>query len=196
MHYIKFSKVSCIIMLCTLFLCVAVYFSYTPKAGEIKNKVSNQNVNKAKDKEINQNTNKVIQTSSQNSSSANTTSMLPPSRGVISSKFGTRWGKMHQGVDIAADLGTPIKAALDGKVIYSSWMEGYGNTIELQHQGEVVTLYGHCSKRIADLGQYVKKGDVIGLVGSTGRSTGPHLHFEVRINGTPVDPQGYVALGS
>lgn len=98
--------------------------------------------------------------------------------------------KMHTGVDLAAPSGTPIKAAGAGKVITAAYLNGYGNTIVIDHGGGVSTLYGHCSRLYARVGQNVSTGDRIAAVGSTGYSTGPHCHFEVRINGRPVNPMG------
>jgi len=117
---------------------------------------------------------------------------ITPSRGIVTSGFGERWGKLHCGLDIGALSGSPILAALDGVVSYSGWEQGYGNTITINHPNNIVTLYGHCSKLDVVIGQYVKKGDIIGAVGSTGNSTGPHLHFEVRVNGVAVNPTGYL----
>lgn len=118
--------------------------------------------------------------------------MAVPSSGSISSGFGARWGKVHEGIDIAAASGTDIHAAMDGKVIFAGWEDGYGNIMKLQHNNDLVTIYGHCSKLLVSVGDSVKKGQVIGKVGSTGRSTGPHLHFEVRIKGKAVDPYKYI----
>lgn len=126
-----------------------------------------------------------------------TGSMTWPCSGSLSSPFGWRihpiFGvrKMHTGIDIGAGYGTPIRAADGGRVIYASWMSGYGNTIIVDHGGGISTLYAHQSQ-IAISGGPVSRGQVIGYVGSTGYSTGPHLHFEVRINGNPVDPMGYL----
>ncbi|WP_315117100.1 M23 family metallopeptidase [uncultured Clostridium sp.] len=114
------------------------------------------------------------------------------SRGTVSSNFGMRWGKMHNGIDIAAPSGTPIHAILPGKVIYSGWENGYGNVVRIDNGDDTVTIYGHCSKLFAQKGEYVKIGDKIAEVGSTGRSTGPHLHFEVRIKGVPQEPTEYI----
>lgn len=111
-----------------------------------------------------------------------------PTRGRISSRFGRRWGRLHAGVDIAAPTGTPIYAAKAGKVSYSGYRGGYGKLVEINHGDGLVTRYGHCSKLLVSSGKRVKKGQLIALVGNTGNSTGPHLHFEVRINGKPVDP--------
>lgn len=115
-----------------------------------------------------------------------------PSRGTVSSSFGMRWGRMHEGMDIAAPIGEPIHAALDGVVTYAGWESGYGNFIRLKHSGGVETAYGHCSKIDVKIGESVKKGEKIGEVGSTGNSTGPHLHFEVLVNGQPKNPEGYL----
>lgn len=115
-----------------------------------------------------------------------------PSRGSISSGFGMRWGRMHEGVDIAASMGSPITAALDGTVNYAGVEEGYGNTIKISHSNGIETIYGHCSSILVKSGQQIKKGEKIGLVGSTGNSTGPHVHFEVRIDGKPQNPLQYL----
>lgn len=120
------------------------------------------------------------------------TFLATPSRGRVSSNFGMRWGKMHQGLDIAANIGTPIYAALDGTVTYSGWATGYGNLVKLKHDGGVETYYGHCSKLLVAVGDTVKKGEKIAEVGSTGNSTGPHVHFEVRVNGVAKDPTKYL----
>lgn len=120
------------------------------------------------------------------------TFLATPSRGRISSNFGMRWGRMHQGLDIAANMGSPIYAALDGTVTYSGWASGYGNFIRLKHKDGVETYYGHCSKLLVSEGEAVKKGEKIGEVGSTGNSTGPHLHFEVRVDGKAQDPTKYL----
>ncbi|GAC1504163.1 MAG: peptidoglycan DD-metalloendopeptidase family protein [Vulcanimicrobiaceae bacterium] len=120
--------------------------------------------------------------------------LMWPVSGPITSPFGWRMHPihhrmiLHEGMDIAADTGTPIKAADAGRVIVAGWTGGYGNYINIDHGGGVSTGYGHCSAIYVSVGQDVKKGQVIGAVGSTGYSTGPHLHFEVRINGQPVDP--------
>src|SRR5205085_9869992 len=97
---------------------------------------------------------------------------------------------LHTGVDLAAPTGTPIHAAGDGRVIFSGYRGGYGNCIIIDHGGGTATLYGHCSRLYAGVGRTVRAGDVIAAVGSTGFSTGPHCHFEVRINGRPVNPLG------
>jgi murein DD-endopeptidase MepM/ murein hydrolase activator NlpD len=118
--------------------------------------------------------------------------LAAPSRGTVSSSFGMRWGKMHNGTDIAAPMNTPIYAALDGVVSYAGWETGYGNIIKISHGDDIETYYGHCSTIYVKKGQNVKKGEKIGAVGSTGNSTGPHLHFEVRLNGEPKNPMAYL----
>lgn len=123
---------------------------------------------------------------------------LVPVSGKITSPFGirkhpiTKVIKEHTGVDIDADKGNPVLAAASGKVSYSGYMNGYGYAIIIDHQNGFQTLYGHCSKLLVKKDEMVKKGQVISLVGSTGLSTGPHLHFEIRINEKSVDPMKYI----
>ncbi len=117
---------------------------------------------------------------------------------TITSFFGPRIepipgsGANHGAIDIAAPTGNHIYAALGGEILASEFMWGYGNCVMIDHGGGIVTLYAHASQRLVSKGDYVNRGDVIALVGSTGFSTGPHLHFEVRVNGTRVDPLNYV----
>jgi murein DD-endopeptidase MepM/ murein hydrolase activator NlpD len=123
---------------------------------------------------------------------------LWPVRGDITDNFGyrkdpfTRRTKFHEGIDIGADRGTSIKAAASGKIIMSERTSGLGLTVKIDHGRGIVTLYGHASKLLVKVGQIVKKGDVIAKVGSSGRSTGPHLHFQVMLYGTTVDPLQYL----
>ena len=114
-----------------------------------------------------------------------------PTSGSLSSRFGPRWGRLHAGIDIAAPTGTPIYACWPGRVVVAGWQGGYGNTVVIDHGGGRATLYAHQSSIAVSVGQTVNAGAVIGYVGSTGNSTGAHLHFEVRINGNPVDPAPY-----
>jgi len=115
-----------------------------------------------------------------------------PVEGPVTSPFGWRWGRMHEGIDIGVGSGTPIMAAAAGTVIYSGWMSGYGNLVVIDHGNGLATAYGHQSSIAAGNGAQVAQGQTIGYVGCTGHCFGPHLHFEVRINGSPVDPLGYL----
>jgi peptidoglycan DL-endopeptidase CwlO len=118
--------------------------------------------------------------------------LIWPVNGSISSGFGMRWGRLHAGVDIPAPIGTPIRAADSGRVAIAGWVGGYGNYTCIQHSASFSTCYGHQSSIGVSVGQSVSQGQVIGAVGSTGHSTGPHVHFETRVNGNPVDPLGYL----
>jgi murein DD-endopeptidase MepM/ murein hydrolase activator NlpD len=118
--------------------------------------------------------------------------MIWPVSGPVTSGFGWRWGRMHEGVDIAAPSGTPIAAAASGSVIYASWMSGYGNLVVVDHGGALATAYAHLSGYAVGAGQGVSQGQTLGYVGCTGHCYGAHLHFEVRVNGSPVDPLGYL----
>jgi murein DD-endopeptidase MepM/ murein hydrolase activator NlpD len=115
-----------------------------------------------------------------------------PVNGPVVSPFGMRWGRLHTGIDIGASSGTPIHAVASGRVIYAGWMDGYGNLVFIDHGRGISTGYAHQSSVAVSNGQTVTQGDVIGYVGCTGHCFGPHLHFEVRVNGTPVDPLGYL----
>jgi murein DD-endopeptidase MepM/ murein hydrolase activator NlpD len=118
--------------------------------------------------------------------------LIWPVNGPVVSPFGMRWGRMHEGIDIAVPEGTPIHAAAAGRVVYSGWMSGYGNLVAIDHGNGLSTAYAHQSSIAAGVGETVSQGQVIGYVGCTGHCFGPHLHFEVRVNGTPVDPLGYL----
>ena len=118
--------------------------------------------------------------------------MAWPTNGSMTSGFGYRWGSLHAGVDIANGVGTPIRAAKGGTVILAGWNGGYGNCIVIDHGGGLSTLYGHMSRIRASEGQSVKQGELIGDMGSTGNSTGSHLHFETRLGGNPQDPTRYL----
>lgn len=115
-----------------------------------------------------------------------------PSSGTVTSGFGYRWGRLHAGIDIGAPTGTPITAAKGGVVSFVGVMGGYGNIVVVDHGGGMTTRYAHQSQFGSSVGQTVSAGDRIGYVGSTGNSTGPHLHFEVRINDQPQNPIGYL----
>jgi murein DD-endopeptidase MepM/ murein hydrolase activator NlpD len=130
--------------------------------------------------------------SSSSSSTPSASGFIWPVSGPVVSGFGMRWGRMHTGVDIAVGYGTPIHAAASGRVIYAGWMDGYGNLVFVDHGGGISTGYAHQSRIAVANGQTVGQGDVIGYVGCTGHCFGPHLHFEVRVNGSPVDPLGYL----
>ena len=106
--------------------------------------------------------------------------------------FGGRGYEYHEGQDIDAAYGTPVQVAATGKVIIAGWQRGYGNVVYVDHGSGLSTRYGHLSEIDVSIGQTVTRGQTIGLVGSTGRSTGPHLHYEVRINNQPVDPRQYL----
>ncbi len=105
-----------------------------------------------------------------------------------------RTKKFHAGMDFTANVGTDVYATGDGTVTYAGWMQGYGNTIIIDHGFDYVTLYGHLSKTISKKGEKVKRGSIIGLVGNTGKSTGPHLHYEVRFKGKPQNPMNFYFL--
>ena len=135
------------------------------------------------------------QSSSSSSSSppsANPGGYAWPVSGPVTSPFGWRWGRMHEGIDIAVPSGTPVHAAAAGTVIYASWMEGSGKFVIVDHGGGIATAYGHNTSLTVAVGQHVDQGTVIAYSGSTGHSTGPHVHFEVRVNGNAVDPLGYL----
>lgn len=107
---------------------------------------------------------------------------LWPTKGVITSGFGWRWGRMHQGIDIAAPIGTPIYASASGTVVDAGWTDGgYGNLVTIKHDDGSSTLYGHNNRVLVHEGQQVEQGQLIAEMGSTGRSTGPHSHFEIRM---------------
>jgi murein DD-endopeptidase MepM/ murein hydrolase activator NlpD len=129
--------------------------------------------------------------SSSYDSTPSASGLIWPVNGPVVSPFGWRWGRMHEGIDIAVGYGTPIHAAASGTVIFAGWMGGYGNFVIVDHGGGISTGYAHQSS-IATGGGTVSQGQVIGYVGCTGHCFGPHLHFEVRINGSPVDPLGYL----
>jgi murein DD-endopeptidase MepM/ murein hydrolase activator NlpD len=115
-----------------------------------------------------------------------------PCDGVVTSGFGMRWGRMHEGIDIGCAYGAPNRAAAAGTVIYAGWMSGYGNLVVIDHGNGLSTAYAHASSLAVSVGQTVTQGQTVSYVGSSGHSTGPHLHFEVRVNGVAVDPLQYL----
>jgi murein DD-endopeptidase MepM/ murein hydrolase activator NlpD len=123
-----------------------------------------------------------------------TSGLMMPVDGHITSYFGNRYHpilhftRFHAGLDIGASWGSPIVAAGDGQVVAAGWAGGYGREVKIAHGGGIVSLYGHMSSIVAEPGSFVRQGQVIGYVGSSGLSTGPHVHFEVRMSGTPVNP--------
>ncbi len=139
-------------------------------------------------KNTNVSTKKVIS----NSSSSLGISLIRPVSGAISSRFGSRSRGLHTGLDIATSKGTPIKAASAGTVVRARYTGSYGYMVVIAHTENVQTFYAHCSKIYVTEGQNVAQGDIIAAVGSTGNSTGPHLHLEIRVNGEARDPQYYL----
>ncbi len=126
-------------------------------------------------------------------SSFGTGKFIMPTSGTLTSSFGRRWGRSHTGIDIASSVGTPIYATDNGIVIESEYQKnGYGNIIKIDHQNGFVSYYAHCSKLYANVGDVVAKGDLIASMGNTGRSTGPHLHFEIRKDDVPKNPYNYI----
>ena len=121
-----------------------------------------------------------------------------PAAGTVTSRFGRRWGRMHKGIDIAGPIGTPINAAADGIVIAAGWQSGgYGNLVEIRHNDGTTTRYGHNSQVSVSVGQTVRQGEQVARMGSTGHSTGSHLHFEIRPSGgSAVNPIAYLPVNS
>jgi len=115
-----------------------------------------------------------------------------PVRGRISSNFGMRWGRMHNGMDIAVNTGTPVRASARGRVTFSGMNGGYGYLVTIDHGDGVETRYAHNSRLLVKAGDYVDRGQLIAYSGNTGNSTGPHLHFEIRFKGAPLDPRNYL----
>lgn len=133
----------------------------------------------------------VVARGTKSAPSMSTGSYLWPTEGRVTSPFGPRWGGFHQGVDIGAPTGTPIKAADSGVVSFAGWNGGYGYMVRIEHGNGSATLYAHASRLLVTQNQTVNKGDTIALVGNTGNSYGPHLHFEIRLNDKPVNPLNY-----
>lgn len=121
-------------------------------------------------------------------------SLVKPVTGIVTSRFGARWGSTHTGTDIGAPTGTAIKAVASGTVIFSGWKGTLGKFIVVDHGNGIQSYYAHCSTLLVSKGDAVTAGQQIGKVGNTGRSTGPHLHFEIRKNGAAVNPQNYIGF--
>lgn len=134
----------------------------------------------------------VYSAASRGTSSVSAQGFIRPCPGILTSNYGWRSGEFHSGVDLAASTGTPVVAAKSGTVVYSGWKGSLGYCVIIDHGNGVQTVYGHNSRLIASVGSYVSQGQTIALMGSTGRSTGPHCHFEVRINGTSQNPWNYI----
>lgn len=115
-----------------------------------------------------------------------------PAEGTLTSSFGPRWGRMHEGIDIAGGSGSPIVASASGTVIVAGWSGGYGNLVVIDHGNGMSTAYAHNSSIAVSVGQRVTQGSVVAGMGTTGNSTGVHSHFEIRVNGAAVDPMGYL----
>ena len=162
-----------------------------PRANELINLVSDIQANaKAREESLKKLRGELAE---RNARLAATPSIFPAS-GVITSRFGWRWGgsDWHPGIDVAADYGTEIYSTADGVVTFSDWNGGYGRQIAVDHGYGYVTSYAHNSENLVKVGQKVKKGDLIAYMGSTGFSTGPHVHYEVKVNGTVVNPASFL----
>lgn len=133
-----------------------------------------------------------IAASTRSGQSPSAAGLIWPAAGPVTSGFGMRWGRMHEGIDIGAPSGAPIWSAAAGTVVYAGWLGGYGNLVVVDHGGGLSTAYAHQSQMAVATGQHVGQGQVVGDIGCTGHCFGPHLHFEVRINGAAVDPLGYL----
>jgi murein DD-endopeptidase MepM/ murein hydrolase activator NlpD len=142
-----------------------------------------------------------IRQAQEQAASSSTSPIVPPSgsgilgwpvSGPVVSGFGMRSGRMHEGIDIICATGTPVRASAAGTVIHAGWLGGYGNLVVVDHGGGLSTAYAHNSSFATSVGQPVAAGQVIAYAGSTGNSSGPHVHFEVRVNGNAVDPLGYL----
>ncbi len=173
-----------------------VTYSYTQKNGQtVSKQVSEEKVTKEPVTQVVSKGPGLTAVSLANSASrgSNSSSGIAwPLRGAINSPFGSRWGSVHTGLDIGGSTGTSYSAAAAGTVVSSGWGGGYGNMILIDHGNGVKTRYAHSSKLLVSVGQQVTQGQRIGLVGSTGHSTGPHLHFEVIINGSTANPMNYL----
>ena len=160
----------------------------TKVAGEVtkRDEVSIEVIKKKKDKII------LVGTAERPKTAATGTFQMPIERYVVTSEWGGRWGRMHEGMDFGASSGTPIYASDGGKVIRAGWFSGHGLCVEIDHGNNVVTRYSHCSSVLVNVGDLVYQGQQIAKVGNTGHSFGSHLHFEVRVNGSSQNPRKYI----
>ena len=174
----------------------AVTYSYIQKNGQniskqvVEEKVTKQPVTQVVSK--GPGLTAVSMASAASRGSIRSTGIAWPLRGPINSPYGSRWGNFHSGIDIGGGTGSSYSAAASGNVVAAGWGGGYGSMILIDHGNGVMTRYAHSSKLLVSVGQQVEQGQSIGLVGSTGHSTGPHLHFEVIINGSTVNPSSYL----
>ena len=120
--------------------------------------------------------------------------LMPVENYQLTSSYGPRWGRAHEGIDLAVSTGTVVVSTADGVVVQSGWNGGYGISIYVDHGNGIISRYGHLSQAYAQVGREVKQGETIGLSGNTGNSTGPHLHFEIRIGDVAVNPANYVEV--
>jgi murein DD-endopeptidase MepM/ murein hydrolase activator NlpD len=165
----------------------ALVLTKAQEAGEIKESQAIEAASAAIEAKL-----RAAETGTGPAASPSAAGFIWPVSGPITSPFGMRWGTLHPGVDIGVPTGTPIHAAAAGTVIYCGWEEGYGNLVVIDHHNGLATAYGHQSRIAVSCNEDVAQGQVIGYSGCTGFCTGPHVHFEVRVNGTPVDPLGYL----
>lgn len=161
-----------------------------PQAGELTNLVKElQATAKAREQSLSNLRDTLVERNARIAA----TPTIWPTYGDVTSRYGWRWGSdWHPGIDIANDYGTPIVATADGTVTFSGWYSGYGKMIQIDHHNSIVTVYAHNSENLVDVGQAIKKGDIIAYMGSTGYSTGPHCHYEVRVNGSTVNPANFL----
>lgn len=136
--------------------------------------------------------NEIVKVGTKEIPNMGTGSYIMPTNGRISSNFGSRWGRMHNGIDIATSIGTPIKASDTGIVIFSGYKDSYGNLVKIDHKNGYVTYYAHCSELLVSEGEAVTQGQIIAKVGNTGNSTGPHCHFEIQKDGVPLNPMSFL----
>ena len=178
---------------------IGLKFKYNIKTskqnlGYLKNKFENQKcINEYLDNILENKARAHIKTIEKTVLAVNaSTPFIKPSVGRITSRFGGRRSGMHTGLDIATPTGTPIKAAASGNVTFAGWKGGYGNLVIISHGNGIQTYYAHCSVINVNSGDNVLQGQKIAEVGSTGNSTGSHVHLEIRINGNPVNPELYI----